>query len=157
MGNVRTETATLAHVQVLAPEMRTADLREVRALGYASAFHALDYSVRTSDRSVAAFIDGDLAALLGVAELPRANFLSPRRGRAWLLTGEVVNRKPLSFFRSARIVLQQLRGDITHLHNFVDARYPAALHFLERLGWRIHAPKPLGVSGEPFHLVTLGD
>lgn len=146
---------TSAHVEQLARTMRAADRQEAAALGYASPRAALEFSLEVSAFAAAALFDGEVAALYGVAELPGAPFLS-RVGCAWLLTGEAVDRHPLTFWRASKVVVAGLLDVFPRLVADVDARHLSAHSYLRRLGGRLLPAAPLGERGELFHPVVLG-
>ena len=155
MAELSIVTPTPAHVEELALTMRAADRLEVEALGFASPREALEASLEVSAMSGAALIGGEIAALFGVAEAPGSSFLTPT-GVAWLLTGAVVDRHPLTFWRASKMVVRELAHCFPRLINDVDARYLSALSYLRRLGFRVLPPVPHGVHGELFHPVVLG-
>jgi len=149
------EPARLHHALELAPRLRAGDAAEVRASDGVDAEEALVDSLRWTERhgggAFAGFLDGDLAALFGVA---RRSLISPV-GVPWLLTGEVVSRHPFAFFRASRAVVATWLEDFEELEQNVDARYTEALRWAARLGFMVGPPKPFGVHGLPFHRITL--
>jgi len=153
-AELRIVQPTSAHLLELAATMRAADRLEVDALGF-SPQAALEASLRVSSWAAAALINGHVAALYGVAEDSGSSFLAPT-GVAWLLTGEAVDRWPLTFWRASKVVLRGMLERYPRLANCVDARHLSALSYLRRLGFRVLPAVPFGVQGEPFHPVVLG-
>lgn len=146
------ERATPQHVDALQVAMRAADVRECNAVGLSSR-RALEDGVKSS-LSVVACFDGVPAAILGVEPSTRATLLSPSVAGAWMLTSDVVDRFPLTFWRHRHLGLEMLHQHADILWNCVDARHHRALRFLGALGFTIAAPRPLGPHGLPFHHVT---
>ncbi len=140
-----------AHAELLAPTMRREDVAEVLAFGGFSPLGALLDSLRLSDRAYAVSFDGELAALFGIVPGP---FLS-REAVPWLLTGEAIERHPVSFWRASREVVDYWAQQYPVLVQWVDARYERALRWAARLGFRVAAPAPLLPGGLPFCRIEL--
>lgn len=154
-AELRIVQPTSAHVEQLAVTMRAADRLEVEALGFESPRQALIASLEASTLCATALINGEVAALFGVAEMPGSHFVG-RAAEAWLLTGAVVDRHPMTFWRASKVALPALITVFPRLINRVDARHLSALSYLRRLGAHVLPAVPHGVRGEPFHPVVLG-
>ncbi len=149
--------ATRQHLLELAPRMRAADLAEVLAAGCSSALDALESSLALSDIAYAVRIDGEVAAVFGVAPERATGLLAPPiSGLVWLLTSDTVTRYPMTFFRLSKPLLAMLLEYCPVLINSVDARYTSSLRWLKYLGAAIGPPVPLGTSGELFCCVSFG-
>lgn len=144
--------ATLAHVRELAPQMRRAEVAEVWAAMHLTPAATLLKLMKHSRFSRALFLDGELATLLGVIETPDGV------GIPWLLSNDVVNRKPMSFWRASKAILAELRKLYPALLQWVDARYSRSICWAERLGFKVGPAEPHGAASLPFHLcVILGE
>jgi hypothetical protein len=144
-----TDAAALAGV------MRPEDAAEVLASGGWSPLQGICGSLEISSVKFAVDIDGDLAALGGIADGPRWTLLGgPSYGVVWLLTGSAVARHPGAFWRASVVVLQRLLELQPVLWNAIDARYVAALRWARRLGAEVQPAIPWGESGLPFHPVV---
>ncbi len=154
--DVQIVKATPEHAAELATRLRTFDLAEVLAFGAKDAGDALARSLKLSGVAYAALFDGQVAAMFGSFPTSTEELPFPGRlGCAWALTGDLVNRYPMSFWRSSKPALQLLWQDFDFLLNWVDARYTSSLRWLERLGaWTLRA-YPVGADGALFHLVVL--
>lgn len=138
------------HAAQLAPVMRPADLAECRAFGHADALAALEQALANSTESWVVFFDDEIAAMVGVDDLGYDVAL------VWALTGRAVDRARLTFMRTSRDLVEILLQTRLVLWNYVDARYQAALDWLECLGFNIGPVKPHSVTGEPAVLVFIG-
>ncbi|MCR4296521.1 MAG: hypothetical protein NUW21_13380 [Elusimicrobia bacterium] len=147
--------ATLDHALDLAPRLRAEDAAEVLASSGRSPFEALAFAVAYSDEASALLFDGEVACLYGVAAI-RESFLGPPVAWSiWLLGSDALRRHRRTFVRLSREVVAILRARYAVLFNFVDARYVAALRWAEWLGFEVGEPRPYGVAGLPFRLITL--
>lgn len=147
--------ATEAHAVALAARMRAGDRAEVLASSGSGPLEALVGSVRWSrshgGEAWAGLIDGEVAAMFGVG---RRSLLSPV-AIPWLLTGDLVDRHPVLFFRASREVVDLWLRHFAELEQAVDARYTQALRWARRLGFTVEAPLPFGPRCAPFCRITL--
>lgn len=87
----------------------------------------------------AAAIDGEVAAMWGLG----GDILSDT-GEPWLMTAPPVERAPVSFLRVARAELAAMLAIKPRLENYVAADYRKAVRLLEKLGFALEAPQPIG-------------
>jgi hypothetical protein len=144
-----TVLATEAHCLELGRRMRAADALEVDRAGGNSPTDAALKSMRASKECWAVFEQGELLAVWGVVEF------FPGIGASWLLTTTSVDRFPLTFWRTSKVHIRELRGRWQHLFNFIDAEYSAAISWARRLGLTVAEPAPFGLLGLPFCRVDL--
>lgn len=149
--DIRIVDATLEHALELAGNVRPADAAEVMASHGFSSKDALLVSMSVSLISKTLLVDGKVAAVFGLAPLEA----DPRVGQPWLLTSEIITRMPGEFFRLSRLVISEFLAVFPILKQQVDARYGAALRWLERLGFVLGEPAPFGPAGLPFVPATL--
>lgn len=130
--------------------MRQADVDEVRASDAMEPLQALRMSLDNSEGAATFLVDGRVAAIFGVVAL-RADFLGePLAGQVWMLTSTEVDRHPILFAKTSKIVVRMLAERYGLLLNSVDARYGAALKWAAWVGFTVFKPEPLGVNGELF-------
>lgn len=134
------------HADELAPYMRDEDVAEIRAGGYASALHALQYSLAASVEAYALMLDGKVAALFGVAH----GNLMGGSGHVWLLTGRLVDKHRFAFVRNIRRALEKALPRWPHLRNMVDSRYVKAVRLVKALGFEVGEPVPVGAESILF-------
>jgi len=139
-------------VEALAATMRAEDVAEVLASGGYSPREALEVSLSMSCEAWTWEVGGEVAAVFGIAELPRPSLLGSRVGGVWALTGAAVTRNRRAFVRASRRILRALLSRWDVLTNAVDARYTGAVRWLEALGAVVGPPQPMGVAGLDFRI-----
>lgn len=128
----------------LAPLLRVGDRCEVIAAGL-TPHKALWRAWRDSTISNVAFVDGDIAAIWGMAGCPLGNI-----GRPWLLTSPAIERIPRTFMEISRLEVARMLSMCPVLIGIVDASYWKAVRFLSFLGYSFGEPVPYGPRGVPF-------
>jgi hypothetical protein len=136
-------------------KMRPEDAAEVMALDGCSPVEAIIESWASSKETWTGRINGEVAAMFGVALHPMGSTLAPV-GVAWALTTPVVDLYPVAFYRHSKRVVEGFAARHGMLINYVDARYGKAVAWLRRLGFVIHPPLKLGQNGELFHPIVYG-
>lgn len=139
---------TEADIQHVAAHMRVADVAECNACGYTDMVAVLREEVAISALCWAVRIDGEPAALLGVA--PLRGLLS-ETGVPWLLGTDLVTRNRWAFIRTSRAYIDRMHTAFSHLLNFVHAENTQAVRWLKHAGFTVHAPEPFGPQGALFH------
>lgn len=142
MAKGELRTAKIEDAELLAPLLCPEDLVELDALGF-KPVDAIKSSIEASRKALSIFIDGEIAAVLGVA--PRV-----WGGQFWLLTGLAVRRAPIAFLKQGKLAFEMLSAGEALMANVVDARHEQALRLAERFGFFIADAQPHGRNGEPF-------
>jgi hypothetical protein len=93
------------------------------------------------------FVDGELAAILGVAPI---NMLTGI-GSPWMLGTPVLDRHQRVLVRSTPEYIGRMLKAFPHLVNFVHAQNTTSVRWLRRLGFSLDEAAPFGALGEPFH------
>lgn len=132
--------------------MRAADVAECQAAGRPDLAQMLREAVDLSAWSVAARVDGELAAIFGVRPV---DGLMGQRGVPWLLGTETLVRHRRSFVRLAPAYIAQMLKAYPLLTNSVHAENTQAVAWLKRAGFRLGDAAPCGPHGAPFHPFTL--
>lgn len=141
------EPAKLSHVGELARSLRPGDRREIEIAGLAPR-HAIRSCIRQSTFARTAFIDGQIAGMIGLAGVLLSDV-----GEPWMLTTPVVERLPTFFLREARKGVQDMLALKPKLEGYVDADYEAACDFLTALDFRLDDPIPYrGARMRRFHM-----
>lgn len=156
-GNrVEIVAAEIEHVYLLADVLRPGDAAELAGSGH-SARKSLYRGYRNSILCRTAFVDGDIAAMWGLAVGLRPG-VSPLSDLAvpWLLTSAAAARVPLSFLRVAKRELALMRQHRRRLESFVAADYAQAVKLLRVLGFTVERPAPIGVGGALFSRFHIG-
>jgi hypothetical protein len=132
----------------LLANMRKQDIAECLALGV-SPGRAMRTSIRESFYAKSAWLDGKIVAMWGVG-----GPLLSDTGCAWMVTGNGVEKIPLTFIKiCAREMVKMHQYKMT-LCNYVHADYTEAVRFFRILGFSVGEPEPVGKHGKLFHQIT---
>jgi hypothetical protein len=138
-----------AHAVELAPRMRAADLAEVRASNGCGPLEALLEALHHSEIARTALFDGRVACMWGVEHV-RWSIFSGRVGAAWLLTSDLVEKHPRTFWRGCKEELPKLLRSYDMLINAIDARHAMALRWARHLSFELNEEEAYGLEGRPF-------
>lgn len=140
----------MKHIEQAALSIRHADRIEVLASHGLDARQAILASWYGSDFARTLFIDDRIAAIFGVRSLPDG------AAQPWVLTTDLVDRRPVAFWRASKHVVRELRGRYPLLGQCIDARHEQALRWVSRLGFEVDKePHRCGVLGLWFHRAIL--
>lgn len=143
---------TPADITWLAEHMRDQDVAEMHAGGHHNLHQIVRAGVERSVWSRAALIDGEVAAIFGVA--PLLTMLDPR-GVPWMLGTDLVPRNRRTLARHSAPYIHQMLRTFPHLLNLVHAKNTVAVRWLTRVGFTLRDPQPHGPVGEMFHLFEM--
>jgi hypothetical protein len=142
---VRVVAADEQHIEAILPHVRAADHDEAEAWA-GSLETALRGSVCRSLVAFAVLFGDQVAVLYGIGG----------QGEMWLITADVVDQYPLTFWRECKRQLADIRAIWARpLHASIDARYTKSIAWAKRLGFSIGEARPQGVQQLPFHRVWL--
>lgn len=147
MIDVQLIPATEAHLQLILPNVRQADIDELYAVSLLSTEDAIRIGMRTATMSWSGFANGELVTMFGVSP---ASMLSGK-GTPWLISTHLVEKYQKTFLRGSRHALQAMLLVYPHLENYVDERNHVAKAWLHWLGFRLEDPVPFGPLGLNFH------
>lgn len=147
----RIVSATAAHVDVIAPKMRAADVEEVFAATGRSRYSALRYSLERSDYAFTVEFDGVPETMFGVGT---ANVLT-NTGAPWLLGSDALERHYRHFLRGSRFWVKRMLRDYAELRNVVDDRNAVSKRWLEWLGFTLSEPVLMGYEQRPFRVFEM--
>lgn len=131
----------------LVAHLRASDLAECQAYGRGDIAAGIETSVARSLLCWSGFVDGELAAILGVAPI---NMLTGI-GSPWMLGTPVLDRHQRVLVRKTPEYIAKMLKAFPHLVNFVHAKNTTSVRWLRRLGFSLSEPAPFGALGEPFH------
>lgn len=132
------------HAALILPRLRAEEKREIAALGIAPRSAVLRLMI-CSTLCRALFLDGEIAALGGLS-----SGLMSAEARAWLLTTEAVERRPLAFVRFMQGQITEALERYRLVTADATADSPRTLRLWRMLGGRLGPPTPLGRRGELF-------
>ncbi len=150
-GVVSHRPAVLADAAVIAPLLRAEERAEIQAERL-DIVAALERAIRMSDYAVFSCIDGEPAAIWGVAHVS----LLAGHAVPWALTTPVIERKPKAFYRECKKIIKAMRALYGTLDNYVDGRHRKALRWAERLGFKVGVAVPVGKDRTPFYKISMG-
>jgi hypothetical protein len=137
----------LSHIVDLAENMSTEASNEVWAATRMTPYEALSNSVWVSRDAYAWLVNGRCMAMFGVAG---ATALSST-GQPWMLGAKDLPKYAKTFMKGCPIILQDWLRQYPVLRNVVDARYTVAIRWLQKLGFTILPPIPVGPDQMMFH------
>ena len=144
---VEFKPVTQAHVQHVAEHMRQADIDEVIAWSGSSPLYSLQRGVSWSKASATVIIDGEIAAIMGVASFG----LLSDEGSPWLLGTDVMTEKKRAVLKESPTVVKLMLSICPELENWVHADNKVSVRWLRWLGFTVEVAEPRGVNGELFH------
>lgn len=127
--------------------LRASDLAECRAYGRPDIAAGIASSVNRSALCWTGLVDGELAAIIGVAPI---NMLTGI-GSPWMLGTPVLDAHSRVLVRRTPEYIARMLKAFPHLVNFVHAKNTTSVRWLRRLGFSLSEPVPFGPLGELFH------
>jgi hypothetical protein len=127
--------------------LRASDLAECQAYGRPGIAAGIASSVNRSALCWTGLVDGELAAIIGVAPV---NMLTGI-GSPWMLGTPVLDEHSRILVRRTPEYIARMLKAFPHLVNFVHAKNTTSVRWLRRLGFTLHEAVPYGPLGEPFH------
>ena len=141
--------ARVGHVFELGPILRDMDKREIYAVSGRETSSGLLTSLQASERAFSCWLDGDLVAMAGIAQL------TPTIATPWCVMADLSYIGSLAraklLLNEGRRMLQYL-GECTHVPmfwNMTHQRNTSAQRWLSRLGFAIRFDDPIVMRGEP--------
>jgi hypothetical protein len=133
--------------RILYENLRLADFAECLAYGHPDMAASLESCVRRSLLCWSGFVDGELAAILGVAPINMVCGI----GSPWMLGTDVLDAHSRVLVRRTPEYIAKMLNAFPHLVNFVHAENHTSVRWLRRLGFTLYPAQPYGARGEPFH------
>ena len=147
MAEVTIRPTAPGDAEHLATHLRPADAHEVHAYGHTDLTWACRRSVAQSVLCWSAFIDGELAAILGCASVSLVSGI----GSPWMLATPVLDAHARVLVRVTPGYIAKMLQAFPHLVNHVHTENVTSVRWLRRLGFTVHEAQPFGALGEPFH------
>lgn len=138
---------TRADVRRLVDNMRPADRAEVVAMSGWDVYSTVRRALNLSTHYLAIDVDGELAALVGVAPVALIDSV----GAPWMLGTPVADRHPRALVVLGRRYIAEMHETYRTLQGYVHAQHLQSVRWLSMLGFTISPPCPMGVSGQAFH------
>ncbi|WP_313609244.1 hypothetical protein [Rhizobium sp.] len=144
-------TATVEHVDVIAPRMREADKEEVFAAVGRGPASALLHSLRRSDFAYTVEFDGIPETMFGCGT---TNIIA-NVGAPWLLGTHAIEAHYRHFLRGSLYWVREMRQRYKLLQNVVDDRNEVSKRWLEWMGFTLSEPHPFGYEQRPFRIFEM--
>lgn len=136
------------HIEVLAKNMRQADIDEVWAVQHLTPYEALDKSFCASRNTTFTITaDGKVQCIFGTVPVSLLGTI----GVPWLLGAATITEHTTPLLRASRRYIREVRKEYSLLMNFVDARNLLSMRWLRWMGFTIWESIPYGVDRLPFH------
>lgn len=145
---VRFEVATKRHARELARCMRAKDRVEIKSSGNFAPEPCARMAINCSIESYAAYVGDELLGVFGVQPHKEIQVV-------WFMSGEAVDKYPMTFYRASKLVVRYLRGRYPLMMNMIHCAYPEAVRWVERLGFTISPPEPFGARKDLFVRATM--
>ena len=143
--------ATLAHVLALAPRLREADKREIKAASGDDPGAALLRSFLSSTKAWTAVFDGVPEAIFGVSPWSTHADI----GAPWMLASDVLEHKRKAIVRITPGIIDAMQREFPFLINYVDARHTRSISWLLWAGFSVDdIDTEYGVERRPFFRFT---
>jgi hypothetical protein len=138
---------TEAAIQLIAADMRNADVAEVWASHHHTPLDALMKGWVLSDLSVIVECDGVPCTMLGLV----VENLMTGAGTPWLLSSNHALKYKREFLLQSPPVIEQMLDVCPRLSNYVHVDNRVSIRWLKWLGFTIETPGPIGINKELFH------
>lgn len=147
MADVLIRPTQSGDAAALAANLRPADLAECLAYGRGDVSAGIESSVARSPLCWTAFIDGELAAILGCGLVSMMGGV----GSPWMLGTPVLDKHARVLVRATPEYIAKMLNAFPHLVNFVHTENKTSMRWLRRLGFTLRDAVPYGAKGELFH------
>lgn len=145
MADIKIRLTIRGDAEILAANLRDADMAELQAAGFDEALYPIRQSVMRSTMCWTALVDGELACIFGVT------WSGPDTGSPWMLGTPVVDRHSRVLVRRTPHYIAFMLQAFSNLRNFVHAENIASVRWLRRMGFTLAEPQPYGPRGALFH------
>jgi hypothetical protein len=149
---VEFKQVTESFKQIIADNMRHADVVEVMASNGFTPFQAVHESTKMSKFTSAVYINGEPTAILGLNVVSALSGI----GVPWLLGTDNVVKYRKQFLKNSRAVLDDMKYHCPRLVNNVHVDNTVSIQWLKWLGFEFDEPQPIGINGELFHRFHMG-
>lgn len=146
MADVLIRPTQPGDTDTLFENLRSADLAECLAYGDRDIRESLRGSAARSMLCWTAFVDGEMAAIIGCAPISVLSGI----GSPWMLGTPVLDRHSRILVRRTPEYIARMLRAFPHLVNFVHAKNTTSVRWLRRLGFTLHDAVPYGARGELF-------
>lgn len=151
MAGAEVLAVTVEDIALILPDVRQADIDEIRDSLGVSIGCALYDGITSSLNAKKIVIDGRVVAVFGDAVYSLLGSV----GVPWLISTVHVERHARAFLKVCKPEVQAMLTRHQHLMNYVDTRNTAAIRWLKWLGFNFEPAAPYGVRRVLSHRFTL--
>lgn len=134
------------HADQIMPTLRPADVVEIRRATGRNVAAVLKDSIVMSYDAIAAYADGELVLLAGVAPVSVLSSV----GCPWLVGAVGLEKHALKMCRENKKYVQKWLSVFGKLENYVDNDNVVSQRWLQWLGFTLDEPAPYGAEGHLF-------
>lgn len=128
------------HVKPIADRMRSADRKEMAALGYSPEV-SMKVALSGAEEAWTGLIDGNPVCMFGVNS---SSALSPHRGIPWMMGTESLDRHAILFLKRCKPQVDRMQSLFSLLENWIAVENVVAVAWLRWLGFSFHEGKTIG-------------
>ncbi len=151
MQSIQIRKPTVFDVQYLAENARLADKEEVFWFNGGTIQQSLNETQGLYDNSCVLVVGGKLVCIYGMTPFDNDVW------GAWLLaTDEFDNNKKL-MRKLSKNIFREMSSGKRYMFNFIWSKHKKALAWVKWLGFRIGKPVPMGLNGELFCMIEMGE
>jgi len=134
-------------VEIIADDMRQADIDEVWSASHQSPLDALMAGWEISNFSVVVTVNDEPCVMLGLV----VRDILSGAGIPWLLGTEGALKYKRQFLTQVPTVIDEMLNICPMLYNYVHIDNRISIKWLKRIGFTIDEPLPHGCENELFH------
>ena len=131
---------------ILAPKLRTSDVKEIWAAGRFGPFAALDGGFKISRLCFTIEYQGEVVAMFGCAPTK----IHEEIGTAWLLASDRLYDMRKTFFKNSKYFIGLMLNEFPYLFNFVHTENKQSIKWLKLCGANLRPPEAYGPDQELF-------
>jgi len=138
---------TSEDLQVIADNMREADIAEIWASHRSKPLDAVTRGAKNSELCAVARIGGIPCAIIGLV----ANDVLTGTGTPWMLGTDYLMKHQSALLRESPAIIKQMLNVCVVLYNYVHIDNKSSIRWLKWLGFNLKPAEKYGVGGELFY------
>lgn len=133
-------------IDVIANDMRQADVNEVWASNHQTPIEALTDGWEISDYSVIVTVNNEPCVMIGLA----IRDILSGSGVIWMLGTEGALKYKRQFLKQVPVIIEEMLTICPNLFNYVHVKNKISIKWLKWIGFTLDEPLPHGYDGELF-------
>ena len=139
------------HVEEMVERIAPDVAKEMEILRGENIHKSVASCIRNSNEAWAAYFDDKLICLFGV----RKQSVLGRASCPWLITSYDINQHTRALLKGARIAMRYWMKQYPHLENYIPASLPRLVRFVEKIGFTVYPPFPVGRNNARLHRIEM--